>query len=263
MKIKVFLTALVIILLIFTSCDDFFSTSWGTMRTWHPDQIQITPNNLQDLLRIAAYDPRFADALTQAIIRELGNDPPEPYRTELEKAGITAAIKTSEIGISDLVDNISTILDIISSGEYDGNAENLFFTMLRNLQKNFGQGERAAAHILVILAPTIENNPPEFTKTDHIKNTEAIQAVLLLTLAILDGKEISENPNTLRNDLGLGISGNKITAPRPSIRPPMPGWENEKDGNLSYTLAAYINYFADPANDSIYGEYIRKAFGLN
>ena len=257
MKKAGFLTILAIILLIFSSCDDFFSTSWGTWRTWDPDQIKINPNNLQALVLRAAGDPRFADALTQAIIRELeGNPPPvPPYSDDLRAAGIKCAIKSSEIGVAVLFDNMDTLLKIIENDEYDEDSSNLFLQMLRELQKNFGKGEQAAAYIIVILAPEINEPPPEFKRKEYIDSSDAIQAVLLLTLAMLDGQEVTDDTDDLSDMLGFTQVDGKIhLTSQATSKEPRPG--------MAKTLAAYINYFADPDNDSSFSGFIRQAFGL-
>ena len=239
----------------FTACDVFFGTTLGTPREWDPDQITITPDNLQELLRRAAMDAAFADALSLAIIREIYREPPhaEPFRSTLLTAGNAAIVKSSEIGATVLMDNITTLLDIINSDEFDGDAENLFLEMLRNLQKNFGKGERAAAHLIILLAGEITRvQPYEFVKTNWIDNANAIQAVLILTVVML-GEDELDDTSDLVDLLNFTVKDGKIHVNEPIVEP---------EPGMARTLAAYINYFTSDESDSAFSDYIKQAFGL-
>ncbi|MDR2479933.1 MAG: hypothetical protein LBD48_11550, partial [Treponema sp.] len=108
--------------LIISSCDHFYSTSWGTPRKYDPKNIKLDAGNVDSWKETAVGNPELAAALTEKIKDELkgveqGN--PNKDQAKLQDAGVSLAIEASGVGTT-IVSNAGSVIDKIEQLEKDG-----------------------------------------------------------------------------------------------------------------------------------------------
>jgi hypothetical protein len=223
----------VVVLAALASCDDFYSTSWGTEREYDVSKIDLTSGNLEDWKRKAAGNPTLAEKLTEKIISELeGKSSAE--KAALQKAGVSLAIEQSGIG-SIIIEVAGSDLDNLINGGEDA-ARDLF----GKVQSKSGGVDKAAANIVTIAGKssiTTSGGVPSFSNgdlyADSVSASDVGMAVAVLALAVIPDIDSSTDLSDLSTHLtvesgNVKIVGNAI--------------DEEK------TLAAYLNLIADDKN---------------
>ncbi|MDR2795611.1 MAG: hypothetical protein LBB47_02730 [Spirochaetaceae bacterium] len=192
------------------SCDDFFSSSWGTMRDYDLSKIKLTLDNLQELKEKAVGNPELAGALVEKIIRELdGKSGAE--KAAFQEAGIDLAIEQSGIGTSILElagKDIANMSDETGLQDLLGSVQNKF---------NSGNGKAAARNIATIVdksLPTSGQFPPGDQYVARASASDVGMAVAVLALAVMP--DIGSSDKDLKAQMndgnkGISISGNTAT----------------------------------------------------
>jgi hypothetical protein len=176
--------AQVILSAVFTlaACDDFYSTSWGTVRKYDQSKIKLTQDNLQEWREKAVGNPDLAAALVEKIISEL------PGKSGAEKAafqdvGIDLAIEQSGIG--------ALIIDLAGRDLAKIKDASGLKSMLSSVQGKFsgGNGKAAAGNIAAIVGSSaLTGRTPQFGDGDQYaaqaSPSDVGMAVTVLFLAI-------------------------------------------------------------------------------
>jgi hypothetical protein len=234
---KVFLFgALLAAALLVISCDDFISGSMGTQRNYDSSKIDLNAGNVDDWIEKAVGNPELASALTDNIKTQLKEtNLNNNERAKLQEAGVTLAVEASGIG-ANILSNGSGAVSKIEQKGVDGVVE-----LFKDVQGDFksNNGLKAAKDISEIVGGsiTMTDGIPEITGqyAENAKPSDVSQAVLVLTLAVLEQEHLDANAENLKVDQlpGLIIDGNGMVKKDPAF-----GGEPSQE---ALTLAAYLN----------------------
>ena len=257
------ISAVFVFSLCFTSCDEFFSSSWGSNRKYDASKINLNLGNLDQWVEAAVGNPDLADALTEAIKGKAKNSSGKD-RARYQEAGIKVAVESTGVGTSILTNAIDALADVVSNG--DEPDEGTLKDILDAIQDDFisAGGPQAAEDILEFLEDDIiitnPGNVPMLTGdyADIAKPGDIAQALIVLILGELGDRNIYDLNLDDIQDLVAGLDIQQ-SPPRIVIAPP------PQPSETALVLAAYLNLIAsDPRFDgSIITDLIREAFGLN
>ena len=198
--------AAVIFALIFTSCDDFFSKSFGKPRKYDVSKIDLNAGNVDKWIDLAVGNPELADALTEKIKQELkhakGKD-----KAILMDAGVKLAVESSGLGES-ILSNAADLLGNLTDS--DGkDLDEVMTDLIKKIRNDFNSkgGKKAANNITAIVSSDISGTgngeAPQFG--DGYKNTvspgDVAEAVMVLALAELGNDSIDDWSDLDRLDL--------------------------------------------------------------
>jgi hypothetical protein len=216
------------------ACDDFYSTSWGTVRKYEQSKIKLTQNNLQEWKEKAIGNPDLAAALVEKILSELpGKSGAE--KAAFQDAGIDLAIEQSGIG--------ALIIDLAGRDLAKIKDASGLKSMLGSVQGKFsgGSGKAAAGNIAAIVGTSaLTGGTPQFGNGDQYASqaspSDVGMAVTVLFLAEASGG-ISGDTTLLNKlpHLTIKATGGKARVSVKSKVNPSPG---------EIALAAYLNLIA-------------------
>jgi hypothetical protein len=253
--------------LILVSCDSFFSTSWGSERSYDPDNIKLSADNLDSWIRNSIGNPKLAAALAAKIKQEVQTKPESAERLKFQEKGVELAVRASGIGTSIAI-NAADVL-----GDIDNIEEGAVKDILTKIQGDFSSGgPQAAADLASIVSVSLdpntvdEDSAPKFTGlyAQNAKGGDVGQAVLVLSLAVLgDGEAISDAVDKLAKGneeiagLTLDNDNKRIVIADSSGASPQ-----------AIALAAYLNLIAGDTttgrfDDNPLTSAIKEAFNLN
>jgi hypothetical protein len=253
---------LLLSVLLVISCDDFYSSTWGTAREYETAKINVNADNVDTWVENATGNPELAAAVTEKIKEELKNDNlKEKDKAKLQEAGVSLAVEASGIGET-IISAASDAVSALSKGEVDA-LQQLLVNVHSDFKKN--KGAKAAADLSEIVSGSLKPNAgkiPEFTGlyADKAQPSDVGLAVSLLTLALVENgmdevnKDMSEVDLAKLTDYGLFVDQGKATVMG----------ENPKPETVA--LAAYLNLIASDTtgkfgSNPITGS-IKTAFGL-
>jgi hypothetical protein len=231
--------------LILSSCDEFYSSTWGTTRKYEGSKIDLNAGNLDAWVETAIGNPELANALLEKIKDDLpglsGKD-----KAKYQDTGVKLAVEASGIG-SSILSNAAVALDQLEKKNSDAVKD-----ILSNIQNDFkkNNGAKAAKDIAEIVDVPDSDKPPEI-QGDYALSASASdvgQAVMVLALAVIG--DINETTNLNVNDLEIGLTfdGGKVEVAK------------GKDALLeARVLAAYLNLIADGVNETFDSNPITKA----
>ncbi|MDR1784932.1 MAG: hypothetical protein LBR23_00470 [Spirochaetaceae bacterium] len=258
MKQKIlFALAGVFLVIGLTGCDDFFSTTWGVKRGYDSSKIELTLDNLQDLVDAAEGNPELAEALAKAIIKKIGQTS-GTERAKYQEAGIDAAIEQAGLGTAIVNSAMSLLSDIDNIAD---NAPKLFNNILSDLIEN---APAAASNIAAIAGATISaaDSTPEFAANDPYaaaaSPSDVTQAVMILAMSMVPAGFDFTGVDSIN-----GVNSNLTVTEEGS---PKKVGVTEGATKEEVALAAYLNLIAsDPdgkyENNSITSA-IKSMFGL-
>jgi hypothetical protein len=268
--IPAFGVLLLLCVLVFSGCDQFFSTSWGTARDYDPGKIKLNAGNVDSWVTTAVGNPKLATALTDKIKDELKGVPPgNPSKDQekLQEAGVTLAIEASGIGES-ILSNASGLISKLSDDENLEEAKDTVTELLGDIQNDFrsNNGSKAAGNLAEIISGSLDPNKlgngdnPEFSGlyAEKAKPSDVGQAVMVLALSIIEDKGLNVSSVDLDHleSQSLGIT---IENGRAKI--------DENADQKTIVLAAYLNLIAEDkggkfGSNSITSA-IKEAFGIS
>ncbi|GHV67713.1 hypothetical protein AGMMS49928_05360 [Spirochaetia bacterium] len=218
--------------LLLGSCDNIFSTTWGTPREYDPSKITLSPDNLDAWVEQARKDPKLADAVLKKI-KEKVDGATGAEKAKFQDAGVAMAVESAGIGNA-IMGHLEDALDLADeSGDGQKDAVTNFFDKVKaEVSDNCA---KAAEDITAIIK--LEGNPPKFSDEFFAKAKDnpstAIQAMMVLTLAELGDKTMEDIQSSGIAALdGLSLNGSHIEVD-----------SNASDG--AKVLAAYINMIVD------------------
>jgi hypothetical protein len=256
-----FVLALLLPALVFTSCDSFFSSTWGSARSYDSSNINLTLGNLEDWRKAAIGNPALAAAVTKKIRVMVSTMGDGPEKAVFQEAGVQEAIESSGIGVS-LLGNAADVLGEIDDLE----GEKAVTDLLTNIRDDFnsGGGPQAAADIAGIISGNITGGGGGGTPTltgayaDTAKPGDVGQAVLVLALAVFGDADIEETIDGIGDGSAfvcdLKVDGNEVKV--------------DNGASLeAQALAAYLNLIAGDTSgkfgDNLITNAIKEAFKLD
>jgi hypothetical protein len=237
------------------SCDNYFSSSWGTARSYDSSNIDVSAANVDSWIEKAMGNPELAAAVTEKIIDELRKGIlNREDEAKLQNAGVSLAIESSGIGqtiisnaggaVSGLSNNPAALPDLMGELQDDFRARG---------------GDKAAANIATIVGGSLERTPGAYHSGDvprfkdnslYAENTNPTavgQAVVILALAVTGENDMQNVDLAHLDDYGIAVDNGKAVVANNATAE-------------SIALAAYLNliaedkggkYTADPITNSI------------
>jgi hypothetical protein len=197
------------VLVLLSSCADFFTNSWGKNGVRDPGTIKVTASNVKDLLREAKGDTKTSRGILDKIAEQLKNNPnPDPV---LQAAAITAANQASGLGTT-----VLDSLDILLSNDIAN--EEALNELLKTIQ------DKTKANDLLGISNTIadselvydSNNKPVL-KPGVIDNiSEADLTLLALTMVLA---EAEKNDYSFENYIETWTNGSKDLSDKNGLSP--------------------------------------------
>jgi len=256
MKKIVFLVVLVIVLA-FASCDNFFGKSWGTPREYDVSKIEVNAGNVAEWVDRAIGNPELAAAITDKIIEELDKASADD-KAILMEAGINLAVESSGMGES-MLTHAADILGDMDNLDPDDVTE-----LLRKMRGDFNSkgGRKAAKNIATIANKGLKvsnDGIPTFDDgyANSAKPGDVAEAIMVLVLGELGDGDLDDWGDIENQYPGLEIDD--------TLDPPMvkalPGASSSE-----LALAAYLNLIVTGGSkfdDNDLTKTIRKAFFEN
>jgi hypothetical protein len=196
MKKWAFGLALVVLL---SSCADFFTNSWGKNAARDPSTIKVTSGNVKDLLRDANGDTKTSRGILDKIAGVLkGNPNPDPT---LQAAAVTAANQAAGLGTAAL-DKLGRVDDA-----------NDFFEVLKEIQGGMkgndlkGISDAIAASLPTTVAVDSDGNETIVFDGNFAGNVSDSDLTMLTLTLILAESEKAEDD--FENYIGRWTDGPK------------------------------------------------------
>ena len=244
--------------LIFTSCDDFFSSSWGTEREYDPAKISINAANAKDWVKEAAGNPKLAAAIGEKIKQELsGVDQGQPSSSQiiLMEAGMELAVESAGLGQVLLSNASGAVGKLINSDDPGEDFKGLVSDIVNdlrseNLHKAAGNLADIAGKAMTSAslssdqAPEFSDNFKQAVSASNVGEAVMVLAIDLFPQTIVDQlKTDPENVNFgdfAEYGAGLTLDNGKVKV-------------DDSAGQKAQVLAAYLNMIADD-NGSKFGK---------
>ena len=240
---KIALLALITVILTFTSCDNFFSNSWGKQRSYDSKNIDVNADNVDEWIEAAKGNPELADAVTEAIINELekmGNTD-NPEAAKLFEGGVNLAVESSGLGESILTEGAKLL------GDIDDFDEDTFTDLLGKIQDDFnsGGGPGAAEKIGKLVDTVVEDKDgaPKFndTYTEMAEPGDIVETILVLIMGELYDMGISIDDIDSWSSLEEIADGRLML----EVGPPPEIQVGPEASLTDVALAAYLNLIAE------------------
>jgi hypothetical protein len=132
--------------IIFISCPDVMSTSWGGWAKRAPKIPPITADNIDSLLDATVGDPEFAGALLEAIREEIPRKEGEE-KARLQGAAITAAANGSGLDMA-LITHIGDLIDAATGKDGGGPGADNIDKITETFDKIFDDVDHGIIHDL-------------------------------------------------------------------------------------------------------------------
>jgi hypothetical protein len=241
----------VLVGLAMTSCDDFFSTSWGPTQEYDVSKIKLEQGNLDQWKKTAVGNPDLAKKLVEKIIGELsGKSGTE--KAAFQEAGVDLAIEQSGMG--------TKMLDIASNYLSNIDSEDGVKDLLQKVQSGPDENITAAAKNIATIANASNllklktGQAPKFPKNDPYASTADASnvglAVMVLALAVVP--DIDTSKDLVDQIPHLGLNDDKEVTVKANATP------------TEIALAAYLNLIASDTDgkfeDNVITGGIKSAF---
>jgi hypothetical protein len=172
------------------SCDSFYGTSWGDVRKYDSDKIEITSGNVDEWVEASIGNPALAVAVMQAISDRIAVMPYGTERTRFQSASVALAFEASKLTTS-LLSNISEVQKILDEKDP---GDDQFIRLFNILVK--GMDEKVGDYLGEIFKPIggweFPDNP-NFTDDfkAYSRNVDTSVSMLLLMVSMLKGEKIA------------------------------------------------------------------------
>ena len=243
---KIAVLLILAFVLFVSSCDDFFSKSWGSNRDYDPKNIHVTASNIDDWVKACVGNPDLTKATLKAISRELKKQPPllEKDKKILFNAGLRLAVDSSGLGESILTIGAKSLKGL----DFDDINEDKIKELLNDILKDFNsKGGPAAADTIsdmVIDLIDVETGKfkPEFIEmyNDIFNPGDVSEAILVLVLG-----EMINNPNFVMNEWDTIMYLNDVFSVENNPKGGLCVEVNDPTDTNAIVLAAYINLVID------------------
>jgi hypothetical protein len=166
------------VLVLLSSCADFFTNSWGKNSVRDPSTLNVTASNVKDLLKEAKGDTKTSRGILDKIAAQLKNNPnPNPT---LQAAAVTAANQAGGLGM--------TVLDSLK--DLDVSNPTAFSTLLTGIQnKAKGNDLPGISDGIVDSLPVSNSGAPVFEGNFADNVTDSDLTLLTLTLVLAEAEK--------------------------------------------------------------------------
>jgi hypothetical protein len=240
------------------SCDDFYSTSWGTARSYDLSKIVLSESNLEAWKKKAVGNPDLAKALVEKIIGELDGKT-DAEKAKFQKVGVELAIEQSGMGVK--------ILELAGSDLDNIDSEEGVKDLLSKVQSGVVESGKAAADNIAKIAGASEfksDGSLQFSENDpYVSDASASDvglAVMILTIGEID----TINSDT---DLAAKINDMENLTFDSTATPPVSATSGKTPDPNEKALAAYLNLIATDTSgkfdDNPITKGIKSAFNLS
>lgn len=241
---KAAIIGLIAVILTFSSCDDFFRSSWGKSRTYDASKINVNADNIDEWVAAATGNPELADAIAEAILQKLKGSTNEREKAKLLEGGIKIAVESSGLGESLLARGAELLANA------DDLDEDTVTKLLDKIMDDFlsNGGVQSADYIAEMLEESISTSTlsyPHFS--DEYANAaqagDIAEAILVLILGEAGRNGVSLDDPENWSELGSLTDGLNISGGSPP--------HVVIDGSPSPTalaLAAYLNLISDQSD---------------
>ena len=259
-----FTLALFAFALFFASCDNFFSSSWGTPREYDLSNMTVNASNVNEWLDLAVGNPELAEALTKKIIEEMKKvSPGSNAFLILQQAGVRLAVESSGLGEA-LVSNAAEALSSLDNSNAGmDEVKNILGKVQRDFNSN--NGKASADNIAAITGQSLQSGTiyqggeaPVFNPgfANRVKPEDAVEVVVVLVLGAL--AETNTNINNLSSEnwsemenltSGLTLEGSQVV-----VDP-----DNPNPTPIGLALAAYLNLMSSDPGGQFQGNSVTSA----
>ena len=259
---KIAILAIIAVVLTFSSCDDFFKTTWGNQRSYDPSNIDVTPGNIDEWAAAVLGNPDLAGAVSEAIIEKLKNTSDPAEKAALLDGGVKIAVESSGLGESLLTRGAELL------GDAEDINEDTILELLEKIQSDFnsGNGVQAADYIAEMLVGCISIGPPAGVPhfdpeyANIVKPGDVAEAILVLILGELgrDDELTMDDWDDIKN-LCAGLDIDFDTGDYPHVVVT----DETVVSDTALALAAYLNLIIDNPDkfaDNPLTDAIRNAF---
>ena len=263
---KIAVLVSIVLLLSFSACDDFFTSSYGERfaREYNPDNININSGNVNDWIRRATGNAGLALAVSGKIKSDLEGfeGDIDPATAALIDGGVKLAIEASGVGAS-IVNNVMSNVDSLISGAEPDESITQMEAILLGIQDDFQNknGKEASSNLAAILGHAItgkEEGGIPVLDPEYINKSspnDVAFGVIVLTLGIIEDApdfriedvEDIEEWGSFVTDVVTGLRFNaddhRVTVDTSTGAP----------SDEALALAAYFNLFMDAPDDFMNG----------
>ena len=254
------------LLLSFSACDDFFTSSYGEQfaREYNPDNVNINSDNVNDWIKRATGNTELAFVVSGKIKSDL-----EGFEGDLDEetaalidGGVKLAIEASGVGTS-IVNNVMTNVDSLIDGADSDESINLMEAILLGIQGDFQDknGKEASSNLAAILGHAIsgkEDGEIPVLDPEYISKSspnDVAFGVIVLTLGIIEDApdfriedvEDIEEWGSFISDVVTGLRFDaedlRVTVDTSTGEP----------SDEALAMAAYFNLFMDAPDDFMNG----------
>ena len=252
---KIIMGLLVILVFgsVFSSCDGFFSASWGakSQREYDADKIDVNTENLDLWIKRAVGNPALAAIINEKIAQIVRTGPYNRDKAILVDGAVKLAVESTGLGQSILSNATGSLMDMLN-GEGEGDMD-LISSILGDIQRDFNNngGQQIAENLgrLLIESGSINNTgigqAPRFDAAyaGIAQPSDVSEAIIVLVLGSLNTpvNEIDlDDLDGIMDGLNFvqGNNGKTIVTVGPGAT----------DADIA--LAAYANLLNDPAFES-------------
>jgi hypothetical protein len=188
--------AALVLLLLLSSCTNFFSTSWGEIFKRDPRKVKVNSSNVYELLKTAKGDKD----LSKAILDQIGNQVSSPGISDKDKktlqhAAIKAANQAADVP-SKVLENVGKIIDAANDG--GKNIQEVANEILNDIQSN---------DLIGISEKLTEILKDEMVTANAVASKDALIRTGKIEVAVPPKAESNTPPDTPAK-ISLDIGGN-------------------------------------------------------
>jgi len=248
---KIAILAVVALVLTFSSCDEFFSSTLGSSRSYDPAKINVNAGNIDDWVKACIGNKKLAAAVSEAIIRELGKLPDgSPAKAALLAGGIKIAAESSGFGESVL----ARAAELLGKGsDFTPESMTELFALIQADFKANG-GSKAADNIAAMAKAGMSGTGPGGTpKLDpayaaNATPSDVAQAIMVLVMGEMGDTGVGDgNWSDLdSNEIYIGIGlADGLGIDEGTKKVIVTGTGDGAPSANALALAAYLNLLSD------------------
>jgi hypothetical protein len=198
------------VLVLLSSCADFFTNSWGKNAARDPSTIKVTAGNVMSLLKEAKGDVKTSRGILSKIAEQLA-DKPNPV---LQAAAVKAAVQASGLG--------TAALGALDDVDIDSTNSKAFNELLSKIQNDVKDNDLGGISKDIVSSLPVTGRPPRFTGSYIEEVSDSDLTLLALALILAESEKNggfdsyietwTSNSKSINSDAGLSSSEKVIAA---------------------------------------------------